>query len=80
MTEEMSENRQRLFALDEGLREEADRMLEESGMGEILRAEGFQPVGSYAMRTMTWRDLDFERCEDSPDWQRHWALGAKLAQ
>jgi hypothetical protein len=80
MAEEMNESRQRLFALDSGLREEDDRMLEESGIGKILLTEGFHAVGSYAMRTMTWRDLDFERCEDSPDWQRHWELGLKLAQ
>jgi hypothetical protein len=67
MAEEMNESRQRLFALDSGLREEADRMLEESGIGKILLTEAFHAVGSYAMRTMTWRDLDFERCEDSPD-------------
>jgi hypothetical protein len=80
MTEEIEKNRRRLFAVDAGLREEADRMLEESGIGKILREEGFVPVGSYAMRTMTWRDLDFERTDEQPDWQRHWELGTKLAK
>jgi hypothetical protein len=74
------ENRQRLFALDAELREEADRMLGESGLGEIIQAEGFHPVGSYVMKTMTWRDLDFERCDDAPDWAQHWELGIKLAK
>jgi hypothetical protein len=74
------ENRQRLFALDAGLRAEADLMLKQSGIGKVLREEGFQPVGSYAMRTMTWRDLDFERCDDSPNWQEHWKLGTKFAK
>jgi hypothetical protein len=69
----------RLLALDEGRRAEADRMLADSGLGEIIRAAGFRAVGSYVMRTMTWRDLDFERVEDPPDWDRHWALGARLA-
>ena len=32
------------------------------------------------MRTMTWRDLDFERHQDPPDWQAHWALGTRLAK
>ncbi len=76
----IEENRKRLFALDAGLRAEADRMLEESGLGRIIREEGFKSVGSYAMRTMTWRDLDFERCDASPDWQKHWELGAKFAK
>lgn len=80
MNESIEENRRRLFALDAGLRAEADRMLEESGIGKILHEEGFYPVGSYIMRTMTWRDLDFERCDESPDWQEHWELGTKLAK
>jgi hypothetical protein len=79
MPEKVEENRHRLFTLDAGLRAEADEMLQQSGIGEILREEGFHAVGSYAMRTMTWRDLDFERCDESPDWQEHWALGAKFA-
>ncbi len=74
------DNRNRLFALDAALRSEADRMLGESGIGKILREEGFHAVGSYAMRTMTWRDLDFERCHESPDWQVHWELGEKLSR
>jgi hypothetical protein len=70
----------RLLKLDEGLRDEADRMLASSGLGEILRRERFESVGSYVMRTMTWRDLDFERTEDTPDWTCHWTLGAALAK
>jgi hypothetical protein len=78
--ESSEENRRRLFSLDARLREEADRVLEQSGVGSIIRAEGFKPVGSYVMKTMTWRDLDFERTDDQPDWQQHWRLGLKLAQ
>jgi len=80
MPESQEENRRRLFALDASLRAEADRMLEESDLGEIIRGEGYTAVGSYVMRTMTWRDLDFERCDESPDWQAHWELGKKFAQ
>ena len=69
----------RLLQLDERLRGEAPRMLHMSGLGEILRQEGFAAVGSYTMRTMTWRDLDLERTEDEPSWNRHWELGARLA-
>lgn len=70
----------RLLRLDEALRREADRLLSASGLGDILRQHGFIPVGSYIMRTMTWRDLDFERTEEAPDWSRHWELGARLAR
>ena len=49
-TKDLEENRRRLFALDAGLRAEADKMLEESGLGEIIREEGFKPVGSYVMQ------------------------------
>ncbi|OGN99136.1 MAG: hypothetical protein A2Y89_07730 [Chloroflexi bacterium RBG_13_51_18] len=80
MNEPLEENRKRLFALDAGLRAEADRMLEESGLGRIIKEEGFKPVGSYVMKTMTWRDLDFERCNDSPDWREHWELGLRLSK
>ena len=54
-------------------------MLAESGLGPIIAAAGFKPAGSYVMRTMTWRDLDFERVREPPDWDDHWALGRKLA-
>ena len=68
-----------LFELDRNLRDEAVRLLDVSGLGTILQDEGFQPVGSFTMRTMTWRDLDFERVADEPDWDRHWRLGTTLA-
>lgn len=80
MSEFMLEEARRLLALDEGLRAEAGRMLAESGLDEIIREAGYVPVGSYVMRTMTWRDLDFERTEDNPDWDNHWILGARLAK
>ncbi len=69
----------RLFALEEALRAEADQMLAQSGLGAIIANAGYQPVGSYPMRTMTWRDLDFERCEE-PDWRRHWEVGTRIAE
>jgi hypothetical protein len=71
---------QRLFALDDALHAEADRVLAASGIGAIVAEYGYQPVGSYVMRTMTWRDLDFERIEDPPDWNRHWEVGTRLAK
>ena len=69
----------RLSAIDEALRAEADEVLGASGIGDILAGARFQCVGSYQMRTMVWRDLDFERYE-RPDWADHWAVGTGLAQ
>jgi hypothetical protein len=68
-----------LIELDRSLRNEAVRVLDVSGLGAVLRHEGYQPVGSFTMRTMTWRDLDFERVAGEPDWDRHWRLGTTLA-
>jgi hypothetical protein len=76
----MNKNREELFALNTSLHIEADKMLKETGLGKIISEAGYKPVGSYVMQTMTWRDLDFERSENPPDWQRHWEFGMKLAQ
>ena len=69
----------RLFTLDAALREEADQVLADSGIGSMLAKSGYQAVGSYVMRTMVWRDLDFGRYEE-PDWRRHWQIGTRLAE
>ncbi|MCE5240840.1 hypothetical protein LLH23_20445 [bacterium] len=75
----MHRDAERLFALDEGLRREADEMLQASGIGAILKRRGFGPVGSYAMHTMVWRDLDFERYAE-PDWDTYWQTCTRFAQ
>jgi hypothetical protein len=80
MIKPLDKNRHRLFALDAELRKEADLMLEESGLGRIIKEEGFKPVGSYGMKTMTWRDLDFEREVPDCTWEQHWGLGLKLSK
>ncbi len=66
--------------LDTRLHNEADALLDQIGLGTILHSEGYLPVGSYTMRTMAWRDLDFERTEENPDWQLHWNLGNRFAR
>jgi len=76
----MHPNAHALFAMDEKLRRQACRMLQESGIGAILADAGFVPVGSQAMRTMAWRDLDFEREQPEPDWDAHVAVAAALAR
>lgn len=54
-------------------------MLAASGIGAILAEAGYCSVGSYAMRTMTWRDLDFERYQE-PDWEEQWGVATRLAR
>jgi len=71
---------QRLSRLDADLRREADEFLLNSGLGKITSAAGYTPIGSYAMRTMVWRDLDFERMTKNPTWQDHWEWGKELAK
>jgi hypothetical protein len=78
MSRQSDEERSRLFAQEKLLREEGISVLEKSGIGEILREEDFHSVGSFVMGTMTWRDMDFERFDENPDWDRHWKLGQKL--
>ncbi len=76
----MGKSREELFQLDRSIRVEADTMLVKTGLGETINEAGYKPAGSYVMHTMTWRDLDFERTDESPDWQRHWEFGLKLAK
>jgi hypothetical protein len=74
----MGKTKEELFALNDNLHIEADLMLKETGLGKLINEAGYKPVGSYAMQTMTWRDLDFERIENPPNWQKHLRFGEKL--
>lgn len=48
-----------LTALDRLIRKEADQLLEEKGLRELLRQYGIPHVsGSYLLHLMAWRDLD----------------------
>lgn len=76
----MVKSREELFTQDRNLHLEADKMLKETGLGKIISEAGYKPVGSYVMNTLTWRDLDFERAQEPPDWNDHWILGNKFAQ
>ncbi len=80
MDQSQEKERIRLFTLDGNLRKEGQDVLEQSGIGVIIYAAGFHPVGSFVMKTMTWRDLDFERYDENPSWAWHWELGEKLAE
>ena len=76
----MGKTKEELFQLDRSIREEADLLLQETGLGKITNEAGYKPVGSYVMQTMTWRDLDFEKKEDHPEKQHHLEFGKKLMQ
>ncbi len=80
MQQKDATERSRLFELDETLRKEGQKVLEKSGIGDIIYRAGFHPVGSFVMKTMTWRDMDFEHYAENPDWSEHWELGGKLAE
>ncbi|UCD09618.1 MAG: hypothetical protein JSU79_02960 [Dehalococcoidales bacterium] len=80
MHESQEKERTRLFTLDETLRTEGQSVLERSGIGKIIYEAGFHPVGSFVMKTMTWRDMDFERYDENPSWIEHWELGRKLSE
>lgn len=74
----MDRETERLFSLDAALRAEGDQMLSETGLGALLAEAGYHPVGSYAMRTMTWRDLDYHRYAQ-PEWEEQWEFATHLA-
>jgi hypothetical protein len=76
----LTSEKERLFKLDEQLRAEADELLQQTGLGQVIAEAGYKAVGSYSMKLMTWRDLDFERISSQPDWQQHWEFGALLAR
>jgi hypothetical protein len=80
MTGIEDKERIRLFNQDTILHQEADLILEKSGIGTILLKHDYHPVGSFVMKTMTWRDIDFERYDDEPDCDEHWELGKEIAQ
>ena len=52
------------YMVDKAFAEKAPALLFENIRGyggDHFREEGFKAVGSYTMKTMTWRDLEFER-------------------
>lgn len=68
-----------LDAQDRQLRAEADALLERHGVWDILRTFGTPHLsGSYAMRLMTWRDLDFYLEMPVPDTRAFLELGREL--
>jgi hypothetical protein len=72
MTPEITES-------DEALRREADGLLD-AGLRDTIATYGeVHIIGSYALRVMTWRDLDIHVVRDPPDLAGFFALGGAIA-
>src|SRR5438034_380211 len=64
---------------DEALRREADGLLD-AGLRDAIATYGeVHVIGSYALRLMTWRDLDIHVVRDPPDLAAFFELGGAIA-
>ena len=66
-------------SLNDEIREEADRILGSGLMGLLAEYGQVHIVGSYALRLMTWRDLDIHLVQEDPDIERFFELGRRIA-
>lgn len=70
-----------LLALDEAIRAEADEILWERGLHRLLAEYGeVYPTGSYALRLMTWRDLDLYLVAPDITVGAFFGLGRQIAE
>jgi len=73
--------REELLALDEAIRAEADEILWEWGLHRLLAGYGeVYPTGSYALRLMTWRDLDLYLVAPGITVGAFFGLGRQIAE
>src|SRR5438046_955015 len=64
---------------DEALHREADGLLD-AGLRDAIATYGeVHVIGSYALRLMTWRDLDIDVVRDPPDLAAFLQLGSAIA-
>jgi hypothetical protein len=69
-----------LIEQDRSLRAEAESLLERHGLLDVLRVYGEPRIsGSYAMKLMTWRDLDVYLAMPEVDVSRFLELGQRMA-
>ncbi len=69
-----------LIDQDRALRADADALLQRYGLLDMLRVHGKPRIsGSYAMRLMTWRDLDIYLAMPEVSVERFLELGQKIA-
>jgi hypothetical protein len=65
--------------LNNRIQEEADRILDQ-GLLDLLEGHGeVHLVGSYALRLMTWRDLDIHLVTEDCDIRSFFKLGSEIA-
>src|SRR5207253_4726911 len=70
-----------LVERDAALRAEADRLLSGTGLKDLLSRAGVVHVGgSYALRLMTWRDLDVYLEAPGITVPQFFALGSRVAE
>ena len=75
-----SEDR-RWAARDAALRSEADALLDQRGLRDLLASYGtLRPTGSYALQLMAWRDLDLYLVAPGLDVEAFFALGGRIAR
>jgi len=68
-----------LLSLDTSIRNEADELIHEKGLHNILSEFGTpQYTGSYALRLMTWRDLDIYLASEDLTEEKFFELGKKI--
>ena len=69
-----------LIRLDAALRREADELLDGRGLRRLLEEYGrLHVTGSYALRLMTWRDLDLYLEVPELSVERFFELGGRIA-
>ena len=69
-----------LVQRDQVIRKEADELLEAKGLRSLLKGYGTPHVtGSYALRLMTWRDLDIYLEQPDLSEESFFGLGSRIA-
>ena len=68
-----------MLTMSNEMRREADRLLEDGLMALLARHGEVHVVGSYALRLMTWRDLDIHLVREDASTSAFFALGGALA-
>src|SRR5689334_17744917 len=75
----MSENANDLLTTDQLIRNEADEIIYKKGLHKILSAFGHPHyTGSYALKLMTWRDLDIYLQYENISEEKFFELGAEI--
>jgi len=79
VTDSSEESNENLLALDTSIHKEADEIIYDKGLHDILSAFG-KPfyTGSYSLHLMTWRDLDIYLETENISEKRFFEMGSKI--